>query len=313
MKKKIGIIGLGHISEKYKLGLEQSPFFSLTSVCDISPHAENIGLYHQYPFYQDYETMIKNEKLDYVLISTPPRLHYEMALSCLEKGCHVLLEKPGALKYNDLINLLDFAEKSGKIIDVIYHWRYGNEVLFIEKNLDSFGKIKKIDIKISDPYLEKPKIIDKRYYGLEGCWIDSSCNFLSLLDLLVPLKSCVVMKHTSRYDQTSKLPYECKIYLKAEDVAINVSINWCKKKNEKVTVIESDQGLFEINHSKQTIYMNNQVIYRQDEIERLSAHYLNYFKWFDRTDKPNIDTLTVHNIALSEWCNRRSKNGKKQS
>lgn len=312
MKKRIGIIGLGHISGKYKLGLEQSPVFSLISVCDISPNAINVGLYNQYPFYQDFEKMITEEKLDYVLISTPPRLHYEMALRCLELGCHVLLEKPGALKLDDLIFLIEYAKKKEKTIDVIYHWRYGNEVLFLERNLSTFGKIKSISINITDPYLIKPQTIDKSYYGLEGCWIDSSFNFLSLLALLIPLKSIVVLKHLSRYDSVAGLPFESQVHMKADDILINVKISWRMKKNRKVTVIETDKGHIEINHSEQAIYMNNEIIFQQNGIERLSTHYHNYFQLYGKAMQPFVDTLTVHQIALAEKDIRRSKNAKKR-
>lgn len=135
MKYSLGIIGLGHISEKYQIGLEQSSIFKLVSVCDISENAHSIEKYHTYPVYQNYIEMIKKEHLEYVLISTPPKLHYQMALQCLKLGCHVLLEKPGALNVDELIHLYKTAELHHKQIDVIYHWQFGNEALFVKNNM----------------------------------------------------------------------------------------------------------------------------------------------------------------------------------
>lgn len=44
--------------------------------------------------YGDLETLLAKEKIDVADICTPTYLHAEMAIKCLEKGVHVLCEKP---------------------------------------------------------------------------------------------------------------------------------------------------------------------------------------------------------------------------
>lgn len=44
--------------------------------------------------YHDLQAMLQSEKPDAVCISSPPQLHHEQVLRCLEHGTHVLCEKP---------------------------------------------------------------------------------------------------------------------------------------------------------------------------------------------------------------------------
>lgn len=95
--KKVCLIGLGVITQRYWVGFSQCSFFRLCAVADIDPNAVSRSLYKDYPYYRDYLEMINREKPDYVIISTPPQTHFEIARNCLELGIHVVIEKPVTL------------------------------------------------------------------------------------------------------------------------------------------------------------------------------------------------------------------------
>ena len=76
------------------------------------------------PYYADWRTMLDDANADAVLISTPHRDHFDQARESLERGLHVLLEKPMVIEPEHASRLLDLAAERKLAIDVAYqrHW-----------------------------------------------------------------------------------------------------------------------------------------------------------------------------------------------
>ena len=51
--------------------------------------------------------MIKCEKVDVIHIATPHFLHKEMIINAVKLGCHVFVEKPLALNYDEAQEIND--------------------------------------------------------------------------------------------------------------------------------------------------------------------------------------------------------------
>ena len=66
-------------------------------------------------FYEDYNKILEDKKIDIVLILTSMNEHAEIAKKAIRKNKHVLVEKPMATNFKDLKDLYDIAKKSKKI------------------------------------------------------------------------------------------------------------------------------------------------------------------------------------------------------
>ncbi|MDA0336759.1 MAG: Gfo/Idh/MocA family oxidoreductase [bacterium] len=62
--------------------------------------------------------------LDAVVISSTPNAHYPQAMAALEKGCHVLIEKPMTMTAAQAEQLLHVAEKQGVHFLISCPWHY---------------------------------------------------------------------------------------------------------------------------------------------------------------------------------------------
>ena len=56
--------------------------------------ARALGIAHAYA---DYRELLDNHELDGLVVATPHAFHYEIALAAVQKGLHVLVEKPMVL------------------------------------------------------------------------------------------------------------------------------------------------------------------------------------------------------------------------
>ena len=107
---KFALIGCGRISYKHiKALINNTKVAELVATCDIILKNDKIKkeLYEKkcdesvVKVYIDYKEMLENEKIDIVTIATESGYHAEIAIYCMNKGKHVIVEKPMALSIED--------------------------------------------------------------------------------------------------------------------------------------------------------------------------------------------------------------------
>lgn len=74
--------------------------------------------------FEDYREMLDTVPMDGVVVSSPHVLHYEHAAAALEKGCHVLVEKPLTTSTADARALVELAQHVDRQIVVPYGWNF---------------------------------------------------------------------------------------------------------------------------------------------------------------------------------------------
>jgi len=110
----VGLIGLGGISLAHEAGFsEMGDMIQITSMCDIHEDEVNnrIGMYEGCQGYTHYQDLLDNPEVDLVDITVPHDLHYEISKAAIEKGKHVLVEKPIAINSRQGAELIELAKK----------------------------------------------------------------------------------------------------------------------------------------------------------------------------------------------------------
>ena len=125
------------------------PGASLVATCALDESqarqaAERWGAPH---WYTDFFEMLLHESLDAVVIATPPATHSRFTLAAIERGLHVLLEKPMAPSVQECDAIISAAQHHGRVVMLSHEKRFN----------PSFEKIKEI---IEDGLLGQP------FYGV---------------------------------------------------------------------------------------------------------------------------------------------------
>lgn len=68
--------------------------------------------------YVDYRDVLSDPNVDVVFICSPEHLHYPMAMAALKANKHIYLEKPIAHTIEEGAEIVKFAEKTGKVVQV---------------------------------------------------------------------------------------------------------------------------------------------------------------------------------------------------
>ena len=137
---KIGILGCGRIAQKMgdtllKMGLNSEAYIASR---DIKKAQEFLKKYHFSGAYGSYEEMLDNPEIELIYIATVNSCHYEQAKMCLQKGKHVLLEKPMTLRLNEAEALYSLAKEKHLYLSEALWTAYMPSLLVIQTYLKDY-------------------------------------------------------------------------------------------------------------------------------------------------------------------------------
>ena len=142
---KAGFIGFGRMGITHFSILNTHPSVEIVAICDQSSTMLKIlKKYLNLKTYPDYREMIAEEKLDFVVISTPSDSHADAIKHALEHNLHVFTEKPLALTKKDGREILDMLEGKSVVNQVGYVNRFNEVFMEVKKLIDSglIGEVK---------------------------------------------------------------------------------------------------------------------------------------------------------------------------
>ncbi|WP_437271664.1 Gfo/Idh/MocA family protein [Staphylococcus succinus] len=185
----IGIIGLGDISSIHIQAINQNPKAQLVAICDNNPLL-NHSVKHS-RFYTNIDDMLEAESLDCVHVCLPHYLHAYATKKCVEKGVHVLQEKPLALNTQEGRELVALEQRYPNVkIGVCFQNRYNDTLIELKKIVESGIYGRPIGIKgVVTWYRPESYYISKPWRGVMktaggGVMINQSIHTLDLMQYL---------------------------------------------------------------------------------------------------------------------------------
>lgn len=143
MKHGLGLVGFGGMAGWHTQFALKSDVVELIGVYDIKEErnkaAEQMGI----KAFDSLDALLADEKIDIVTIATPNDFHKEIAIKALAAGKNVISEKPVTLSCADLSEMIDAANKYGKVFSVHQNRRWDVDFLMI-KQLYENGEIGKV-------------------------------------------------------------------------------------------------------------------------------------------------------------------------
>lgn len=101
--------------------------------------------------YVSLEDLLSKETVDAIIIATPNKQHYPIAMTAIHRGLHVLCEKPLAMSYTETIQMAEAAECAGVKTMVPFTYRFMPTARYLKELIEQ-------------GYLGKPYHLNLRYY-----------------------------------------------------------------------------------------------------------------------------------------------------
>ncbi|GAC1435312.1 MAG: hypothetical protein NVSMB65_09300 [Chloroflexota bacterium] len=155
---RVGLIGAGWWATSNHLPLLAARSdVTLAAVCRLGrDELRRVAERYSIPFAtEDYRALL-DQPLDAVIVASPHTLHYEHARAALERGLHVLVEKPMTTSAPEAWDLVRLAREKGVHLMVPYGWHYKP---FLQEAHDllqrgAVGRISHVSCHMASPILD---------------------------------------------------------------------------------------------------------------------------------------------------------------
>jgi predicted dehydrogenase len=119
-------------------GWRRDPRCTLETICDVDVEkANDLAAKHGVPdATDDWEAVVADPAIDVVDVATPSDTHFELATAALERGKHVLCEKPVAHDYRDTRRAAALARENGLKTKLGFTFRYSPGVQYAKHLID---------------------------------------------------------------------------------------------------------------------------------------------------------------------------------
>ena len=216
MKKVRAImIGTGNRGTNYaERAKENSPEFELVAIAEPNPaRRDYVQKLYNLPdsaCYNDYREILAEPKMaDMAIIATQDKMHFEPAMMAIEKGYHLLLEKPVAPTPEECVQIAEAANKKGVDVVVCHVLRFSPFFMTI-KNLIDDGRIGDV---VHVVHTERVGNAHMSHSFVRGNWRNSQTSSPMIL-----AKSChdmdillwLIGKHCTRVQSFGSLTYFTK-------------------------------------------------------------------------------------------------------
>ena len=124
-KIRVGFIGCGGNASGHIGRVLDIPEAEVVALCDVDQASlqrakERNAKAAELPEFTHYQEMLEQVELDAVEISTPHTLHFEQIMAALDKGLHVLTEKPMVCTVDHAHQVIAKAEETSKVLMISY-------------------------------------------------------------------------------------------------------------------------------------------------------------------------------------------------
>lgn len=199
-KFNVCIVGAGGISNSHVEALKSIPSIKVTAVVDPQlGNAERLAkTWGIEAFYDDPKDLFVNKICNVAHILVPPQKHKEIALSYIENGMHVFIEKPMCLSLSEASNLKSAARKNDVLIGVNHNTAFTCAHLRAKEIIrtNKFGKIHHIYYYWNTdlPLLAGKKYNHWMFQSPKNIIFEQAPHPLSqIYDLIGPIRECKVL------------------------------------------------------------------------------------------------------------------------
>jgi UDP-N-acetylglucosamine 3-dehydrogenase len=247
----VAVIGVGRMGTNHARVLSEMPGVTLKAVCDanreLAEKASKRFLAERACV--DAEAVLEIGDLDAAIIAVPTAEHVAVARKCLERGIHILVEKPMAPTVAECDEIISDSRRCGRVLMVGHVERFNPVILQLKQFLDQkfLGDIYYVETTRAGPF-------PRRLYGSkDGVVIDLAVHDLDLVaHLFGPLRQ-LYANHILTPDKHQDI--HARVMLKTvSGIGGSSQFSWISPKRERSITVYGDKGIIYGNLNDQEIW-----------------------------------------------------------
>ncbi|HJW97180.1 MAG TPA: Gfo/Idh/MocA family oxidoreductase [archaeon] len=245
----VAVIGVGNMGKHHARVYSQLQQARLVAVCDTDERVgRKIARRFKCNFYPDYKKMLAEESIDAVSIVVPTAYHKKVALDCIERGKHVLVEKPISNNLEDAREIVEAAKVKGVKLAVGHIERFNPAVQKLKEIIKKgeLGKITTIvarRVGVCPPQIKDANVI-----------IDTAVHDLDVLSFLLEREPTRIYSLSGKAIIKQRDDY-ADILLKYDGTNAFIQVNWITPVKIRNLAVTGTEGYAELNYITQDLVM----------------------------------------------------------
>jgi D-galactose 1-dehydrogenase len=298
-KIKIAIVGLGKIArDQHVPSLQASDAFELIAVA--SPHHQLDGT----PSFGDLAALLHAvPEVEAVALCTTPQVRYELARYALERGRHVLLEKPPGVTVSEVLALVDLAKQRGVGLFASWHSRHARAVepariWLASRKILAATITWKEDVRVWHP--GQPWIWQAGGLGV----FDPGINALSILTRIIP-GSLALKGAELSYPRNCETPIAARLLLSdSRGAAAQVELDFRQTGRQTWDIdVDTDAGRLHLSSGGAVMTVDDRTVETAESSEYASVY--EHFATLVRSRAIDVDCAPLQLVADAFLCGRR--------
>ena len=228
----VGVIGYGYWGPNLVRNFSAVAETQVVAVSDMRADRLN-EVRRRYPAVRvttDVQSLLNDPTIDAVAIATPVHTHFELGLRALERGKHVMIEKPMASSSDQALRLIEEADRRGLTLLVDHTFVYTAAVRKIKAIADS-GMLGDI------LYYDSTRInLGLFQHDVDVIW-DLAVHDLAIMDFILPSTPCAIaatgIKHV--FGGPENLAYITMFF--EENLIAHLNVNWLSPVKVRRTLV----------------------------------------------------------------------------
>jgi predicted dehydrogenase len=147
---RAAVIGAGQIAKQHLGALARCPEAQIVGICDLSPVMAEAAAdrFRISAWFTDHRRMLDEQRPEVVHVLTPPATHFSIARECLEKGAHVIVEKPIAENVQQVEELISIAAAQHRQIIEDHNYQFNRDVQHLSGLVlaGALGQVRHVDV-----------------------------------------------------------------------------------------------------------------------------------------------------------------------
>ncbi|WP_285243782.1 Gfo/Idh/MocA family oxidoreductase [Pseudarthrobacter sp. fls2-241-R2A-127] len=161
---RVGVVGIGWAGQQHLKAYNDLDGVRIVSLAGMEQELrESLQADYAIPNgFADWKDMLDHGGLDAISVAVPTFLHAPIAIAALERGIHVLSEKPIARNAVEGQAMVDAARKAGRVLDVAFNHRRRGDIKALKDVIDDGG--------LGRPYYAKASWLRRSGIPTLGSW-----------------------------------------------------------------------------------------------------------------------------------------------
>jgi len=254
---KVAVIGVGSMGYNHLRVYSEMGDVQVVGASDLNRErlqlAEDRFSVNTYMSYQD---LFKKEEPEAVSITVPTAEHEEVAAYALEKGAHVLVEKPIAATVEEGKRLIALANKLDRQLMVGHIIRFNPAMQSLKTRLENgdLGKIFQVFCRRAGPFPARIRDV--------GVVVDLAPHDVDIMRFLTGMNPMRVFAETEQQIHTDHEDLLFGLLRFPKGITGALEINWLTPTKMRETLVLGEKGLFRVDDLMQDLffYENTQAV-----------------------------------------------------